>query len=76
MATIYYEKDADAGALQGQKIAILGFGSQGHAHALNLRDSGHDVRVGLRPGRRRARSPRTRACASWTRPTPSARPTS
>ncbi len=50
MATIYYEKDTDAGALAGQKIAVLGFGSQGHAHALNLRDSGHDVRVGLRAG--------------------------
>ena len=50
MATIYYEKDADPEALRGQKIAVLGFGSQGHAHALNLRDSGHDVRVGLRPG--------------------------
>jgi ketol-acid reductoisomerase len=50
MATIYYEKDTDPGALQGQKIAVLGFGSQGHAHALNLRDSGYDVRVGLRAG--------------------------
>ena len=50
MATIHYEEDADPGALQGQKIAILGFGSQGHAHALNLRDSGYDVRVGLRSG--------------------------
>src|SRR5256885_902044 len=50
MATIYYEKDADPGALQGQRIAVLGYGSQGHAHALNLRDSGHDVRVGLREG--------------------------
>ncbi len=50
MATIYYEKDTDPGALAGQKIAILGFGSQGHAHALNLRDSGYDVRVGLRAG--------------------------
>jgi ketol-acid reductoisomerase len=50
MATIYYEKDTDPGALAGQKIAVLGFGSQGHAHALNLRDSGHDVRVGLRAG--------------------------
>ncbi len=50
MATIYYEKDTDPGALQGQKIAVLGFGSQGHAHALNLRDSGYDVRVGLRSG--------------------------
>ena len=50
MATIYYEKDADPSALAGQKVAILGFGSQGHAHALNLRDSGFDVQVGLRAG--------------------------
>jgi len=47
---IYYDKDADASKLKGKKIAILGYGSQGHAHALNLRDSGHDVVVGLRPG--------------------------
>jgi ketol-acid reductoisomerase len=50
VATIYYEKDADRSALEGQKVAVLGFGSQGHAHALNLKDSGHDVRVGLREG--------------------------
>jgi ketol-acid reductoisomerase len=50
MATIYYEKDTDRSALAGDKIAVLGFGSQGHAHAQNLRDSGFDVRVGLRPG--------------------------
>jgi len=50
MATIYYEKDADRSALAGQRVAVLGFGSQGHAHALNLKDSGHDVRVGLREG--------------------------
>jgi ketol-acid reductoisomerase len=50
MATIYYEQDADPGALQGQRIAVLGYGSQGHAHSLNLKDSGHDVRVGLREG--------------------------
>ena len=50
MATIYYEKDADRSALEGQRIAILGFGSQGHAHALNLKDSGFDIRVGLREG--------------------------
>ncbi len=52
MATIYYEKDADRSALEGSRIAILGFGSQGHAHALNLKDSGYDVRVGLREGSR------------------------
>ena len=50
MATIYYDNDADASALSGQKIAVLGFGSQGHAHALNLKDSGFDVVVGLRDG--------------------------
>ena len=50
MATIYYDKDPDASALSGQKIAVLGFGSQGHAHALNLKDSGFDVVVGLREG--------------------------
>jgi ketol-acid reductoisomerase len=52
MATIYYEKDTDAAALAGDKIAILGFGSQGHAHSENLQDSGFDVRVGLRPDSR------------------------
>src|SRR5512134_3021211 len=50
MAKIYHEQDVDPSALEGQKIAVLGFGSQGHAHAQNLRDSGHDVRVGLREG--------------------------
>ncbi len=48
MATIYYEDDADRSALADDRIAVLGFGSQGHAHALNLKDSGFDVRVGLR----------------------------
>src|SRR5271157_4713282 len=50
MAKIYYDKDADLNLLQGKKIAIIGYGSQGHAHALNLRDSGADVRVGLHAG--------------------------
>jgi ketol-acid reductoisomerase len=50
MARIFYEADANKDALQGDAIAVLGFGSQGHAHALNLRDSGFDVRVGLRAG--------------------------
>jgi ketol-acid reductoisomerase len=49
-ATIYYDRDADPSALRDRPIAILGYGSQGHAHALNLRDSGFDVRVGLRDG--------------------------
>jgi ketol-acid reductoisomerase len=50
VATIYYDQDADLSLIQGKKVAILGYGSQGHAHALNLRDSGVDVRVGLREG--------------------------
>jgi ketol-acid reductoisomerase len=49
MTKMYYEADAQPQLLQGKKIAILGYGSQGHAHALNLHDSGYDVRVGLRP---------------------------
>ncbi len=49
-ATVYYEKDADPGIISGRKVAIIGYGSQGHAHALNLRDSGVDVRVALREG--------------------------
>ncbi len=48
---VYYDQDADLELLRGKKIAIIGYGSQGHAHALNLRDSGLDVRVGLRPGK-------------------------
>ena len=48
-ATIWYEKDADLSVFDGKKVAVLGYGSQGHAHALNLRDSGVDVVVGLRP---------------------------
>ena len=46
---VYYDKDADLSLIKGKKVTILGYGSQGHAHALNLRDSGCDVRVGLRP---------------------------
>ncbi len=49
MATVYYEKDADLGLLKGKKIVIFGYGSQGHAHTLNLKDSGLDVSVCLRP---------------------------
>ena len=49
-AKMYYEKDCDMKYLKGKKIAIIGYGSQGHAHALNLRDSGCDVIVGLHVG--------------------------
>jgi len=47
---IYYDKDADLSLIQGRKVTIIGYGSQGHAHANNLKDSGVDVTVGLRPG--------------------------
>ena len=50
MAKMYYEKDCDLNVLKGKKIAIIGYGSQGHAHALNLKESGMDVAVGLREG--------------------------
>src|SRR2546425_6275993 len=47
MATMYYDKDADLALIRGKKVAVIGYGSQGHAHALNLQDSGVSVRGGL-----------------------------
>ncbi|MEQ9315937.1 MAG: NAD(P)-binding domain-containing protein, partial [Henriciella sp.] len=44
---VYYEQDADLGLIKSKKVAVIGYGSQGHAHALNLKDSGVTVRVGL-----------------------------
>jgi len=52
MANIYYDKDADPNLVRGKKVAVIGYGSQGHAHALNLRDSGVEVVVGLNPERK------------------------
>ncbi len=52
MAEMFYDDDADLSVIQGRKVAVIGYGSQGHAHALNLRDSGVDVRVGLAEGSR------------------------
>lgn len=52
MARLYYDKDADLGLLKGKTIAVIGYGSQGHAHALNLKDAGLDVLVGLYKGSR------------------------
>ena len=62
---VYYDRDADVNLIKGKKIAIIGYGSQGHAHAHNLRDSGvKDVVVGaaagLGPRRRRRRPPASR----------------
>lgn len=50
MAEIFYDKDADLALIQGKKVAVIGYGSQGHAHSLNLKDSGVEVVVGLQPG--------------------------
>ncbi|HEY9564078.1 MAG TPA: ketol-acid reductoisomerase [Nocardioides sp.] len=50
MAEMFYDDDADLSLIQGKNVAVIGYGSQGHAHALNLRDSGVDVRIGLQPG--------------------------
>src|SRR6184192_1287872 len=61
VATVFYEHDANPDALKGKTIAILGYGSQGHAQAQNLRDSGCKVIVGLEPGRPSA----AQARADW-----------
>ena len=47
---IYYDDDADLSIIQGRKVAVIGYGSQGHAHSLSLRDSGVEVRIGLPEG--------------------------
>ena len=74
---MFYDDDADLTLLDGKTVAIIGYGSQGHAHALNLKDSGRlgRGRPALRP---RAASPRraSTACASSSPPTPPARATS
>ena len=51
---MYYERDCNLALLDGKKVAVIGYGSQGHAHALNLRDSGVDVVVGLYEGSKSA----------------------
>src|SRR4051812_354542 len=60
MATMYYDDAADLSLIRGKRAAIIGYGSQGHAHALNLRDSGVSVRVGL-PSTSRSRRKATEA---------------
>ena len=68
MAKMYYEKDCDLNYLNGKKIAVIGYGSQGHAHALNLKDSGCEVCVGLREGSKNG--PRRRPRGLPSRPLP------
>ena len=76
MAQIFYDDAADLSLVQATKVAIIGYGSQGHAHALNLRDSGVEVRVGsASPAAARASAPRPRACESIPWPTPRRGPT-
>ena len=60
MAKMYYDKDADLGLIRDKNVAVIGYGSQGHAHALNLRDSGVSVKVGL-PSASRSRAKATAA---------------
>ena len=59
MAKIYYDKDANLSLIRGKKVAIIGYGSQGHAHALNLKESGVKVRVGLAPTSKSAAKAKT-----------------
>lgn len=51
MTKVYYDSSVEKDVLQGKKIAVIGYGSQGHAHAQNLKDNGYDVVIGIRPGR-------------------------
>ncbi len=60
MARIFYQQDCDLQRLSGKTVAIIGYGSQGHAHALNLKDSGVDVIVGLYEGSKAGPRPRAR----------------
>jgi ketol-acid reductoisomerase len=68
---VYYDRDCDINLIKDKKVAILGYGSQGHAHALNLRDSGaKNIVVALREGSPSAKKARPRACRSWASPRP------
>ena len=66
MAKIYTDKDADLGVLKGKTCAVLGFGSQGHAHALNLKDSGVKVIIGLYPGSKSRAVAKDKGCLLYT----------
>ena len=71
MATTYYDHDADLSLIQAKKVAIIGYGSQGHAHALNLKDSGVQVKVGLAAGSKsiaKAQKAGPRSEPPWPKP--------
>ena len=67
MAKAYHDQDADLSLIQAKKVAVIGYGSQGHAHALNLKDSGVDVRVGLPATSRSRQGGEGRACGAQHR---------
>ena len=73
---MYYDDDADLDLLKGKTVAILGYGSQGHAHARNLKDSGVDVVVGLREGAKSVEHAKAAGLTSRASRTPPARATS
>jgi ketol-acid reductoisomerase len=76
MAKIYYDKDANLSLIRGKKVAIIGYGSQGHAHALNLKESGVKVRVGLAPTSKSAAKAKKASwcsCRTTSRPASTAR---
>ena len=64
-AKMYYDKDADLGLIRAKKVAVIGYGSQGHAHALNLKDSGVQVKVGLAAGSRSKSQGRSARPVRW-----------
>ena len=76
MAEIFYDDDADLALIQGKKVAIVGYGSQGHAHAQNLRDSGVEVAIALKDGSKSTAKAQEEASRSSPSPTPPSGPTS
>ena len=76
MSKVYTDKDADLGVLKNKTLAILGFGSQGHAHALNLKDSGLKVLIGLYEGSKSIPVAQEKVLKSSPPPKPSSAPTS
>ena len=72
---LYYDKDCDLSIIKGMNVTIVGYGSQGHAHANNLKDSGVNVTVALREGSASAARPKVPVSPSRTLPTPSKTPT-